>query len=63
MIKALQNSMGVLVDDPNELKSMAVEFYKNLYTLEGVNNIDQVLMLVPRKVSDEMNAMLNAPYT
>ena len=39
MMKALENSMGVLVDDPNELRAMANEFYQTLYTSEGVQGI------------------------
>ena len=63
MIKALQNSLGVVVDDPAELRALANEFYHNLYTSEGVQNMDAVLDHVPRKVSAEMNASLCAPYT
>ena len=38
MIKALQNSLGVLTDDPEVLKGMVQDFYKTLYTSEGVHN-------------------------
>ena len=63
MIKALQNSLGVVVDDPAELRALVNDFYHNLYTSEGVQNMDAVLDHVPRKVSAEMNASLCAPYT
>ena len=55
MIKALENSMGVLVNDPNELRAMASEFYQTLYTSDGVQGIQQVIDQVPRKVTDVMN--------
>ena len=63
MIKALQNSMGAMVVDPDELKAMANSFYQTLYSSEGVENMDAVLDHVPRKVTEEMNARLNAEYT
>ena len=55
MIKALANALGVAVTDPVQLKSMVTEFYQNLYTSVGVNNMDQVLQHVPRKVTQSMN--------
>jgi hypothetical protein len=41
---------------------MASDFYRDLYTSEGVQGIDEVLDSVPAKVSGEMNAMLDAPF-
>ena len=32
MIKALENSLGVLLDDPADLRAMANAFYRSLYT-------------------------------
>ena len=63
MIKALANSLGTLNEDPEELKRMVTDFYKNLYTSEGVADMDQVLSKVPVKVTPHMNDMLLAPYT
>lgn len=63
MIRALQNSLGVLVEDPVELKVLANEFYQDLYTSEGVHDMEAVLQHVPRKVTAGMNANLCAPYT
>jgi hypothetical protein len=46
---------GQVVEDVEELKSMTSKFYKkNLYTLEGVQDMHNVLDHVPRKV---MNAI------
>ena len=63
MIKALANSLGVIIDDPGALRSMVSDFYKSLYTSEGVNKMDQVLSKVPAKVTQQMNDILLAPYT
>lgn len=62
MIKALENSLGILVDDPRELKTMANNFYQNLYSSEGVQGMEGVIDHVPRKVTAAMNADLFAPY-
>lgn len=63
MIKALSNSMGVLTEDPVELKNMVTAFYTNLYTSEGVGDVQAVLDHVPVCLNQEMNLMLCAPYT
>ena len=51
MIKALQNSLGVEITDPSELKVMATTFYESLYAFEGVENMEHVVESVPRKVT------------
>lgn len=63
MIQALENSLGVMVTDLVELRSMANAFYQDLYTSEGVQGIQQVIDHVPRKVTAAMNSELCAPYT
>ena len=42
MIKALQNSLGVEITDPGELKALANGFYQSLYQFEGVQNMQAV---------------------
>lgn len=42
---------------------MVTKFYSTLYTIEGVQGMDEVLGHVPSKVMSDMNAGLNAPYT
>jgi hypothetical protein len=44
------------------MQTMAGEFYKHLYTSEGVQGMNQVLQHVPRKVTPTMNEILTAPY-
>jgi hypothetical protein len=41
---------------------MASDFYKQLYTSEGVQGMEEVLNAVPVKVSNMMNEMLDAPF-
>ena len=45
------------------MEGLATNFYNNLYTSEGVTNIDQVLQTVPVKVTQAVNNLLNAPYS
>ena len=63
MIKALQTSLGLEITNPAELRQLVNDFYQNLHALEGVHNMDGVLNHVLRKVTEEMNATLCAPYT
>ena len=42
---------------------MVHEFYKSLYTSEGVSYMDTILKNVPSKVTSEMNDMQVSPYT
>ena len=50
-IKALKNTLGVAIEDNNLLKNMVRDFYANLYTSEGVHDINAVLDHVPAKVT------------
>ena len=52
-----------MTEDKAELEEMTTEFYKNLYTSERVQNMEQVIDTVPVKVTPEMNDILNAPYS
>jgi hypothetical protein len=63
MIKALSNALGIMVDDPAELKELVSNFYKDLYKTEGVTNMEAVLEHVPCKVTPSMNDILCAPYS
>jgi hypothetical protein len=63
LIKALTGSDGQTVEDPEALKSMMNDFYKNLFTSEGVQDMHNVLDHVPRKVSAQMNDTLTTDFT
>jgi hypothetical protein len=52
-----------MTEDMSELRWMVTNFYKNLYTSEGVHNVDSVLQHVSRKVTPAMNEILCAPFS
>ena len=52
-----------MIEDPTGLEEMTTAYYKNLYTSEGVHNMEEVLRHVPTKVTPDMNNLLNAPYS
>ena len=54
-ITKLQRQDGTVCNESTEMASMASDFYENLYRSEGVQNMDQVINTVPRKVTAEMN--------
>jgi hypothetical protein len=60
-ITELMRLDGSVVTDGGELGSMAMDFYRDLYTSEGVQGMAEGLDVVPRKVTTKMNAMLYAP--
>jgi hypothetical protein len=41
---------------------MASSFYKELYTSEGIQGLEEVMNLVPMKVNSGMNEMLDSPF-
>ncbi|XP_073353989.1 uncharacterized protein [Aegilops tauschii subsp. strangulata] len=62
-IKALMRPDGSLTEDNQEMEGLVNAFYMNLYSSEGVQNMERVIDAVPRRVSEEMNVKLNAAYT
>ena len=62
-IKALQKLNGELTDNVLEMENMSTSFYQELYTSEGVHNMEHIIDTVPTKVTQAMNDMLNAPYS
>jgi hypothetical protein len=45
------------------MAELTLGFYKDLYQSEGTEDMDSLIGTVPRKVSEEMNAMLEAPLS
>jgi hypothetical protein len=62
-ITRLKKMNGQFTEDESELKSIVSQFYENLYTSEGTEDMDRVLSTVPLKVTTEMNSKLLDPYT
>jgi hypothetical protein len=46
-----------------EIKAMATNFYRRLFTAQTHTEPSEVVQFVPRKVTDEMNDMLNTPFS
>jgi hypothetical protein len=61
-VEELQKEDETIVKDEDELGSMSSDFFKNLYTSEGVQGMEDVLDVVPARVSAEMRTMLDAPF-
>jgi hypothetical protein len=62
-ITRLKRMDGQFTEDEYELKYIVSQFYEKLYTLEGIEDMDRVLSIVPLKVTAEMNSKLLDPYT
>lgn len=62
-IKSLQKPDGQLTENTTEMENMTTTFYQQLYTSEGVHDMEQVLDTVPTKVTPAMNEILNSPYS
>lgn len=63
LIKLLVQEDGNLTEDIQTMKDMVNSSYGNLYTSEGVHDMEEVLNTVLVKVTAQMNEQLNAPYT
>ena len=50
------------MEDADEMSKLATMFYKNLYSSEGVSDMEVVLDAVPTRVTPEMNDLLLAPF-
>jgi hypothetical protein len=46
-----------------EMATLMMAFYRNLYTSEGTEDMDQLLNTVPVKVTIDMNDMLLKPFS
>jgi hypothetical protein len=61
-ITSLKRSDGQVTEDAQEIGSLATNFYKSLFSSEGVSDTERVLQTVPIKVTPEMNDMLLTPF-
>jgi len=62
-IQRLKKSDGQFTEDESELKSIVSRFYEDLYSSEGMEDMDMVLSTVPVKVTAEMNSKLLEPFS
>jgi hypothetical protein len=61
-IKNLMKEDGEITVNIEEMKNIATSFYQTLYASEGTTNMNEVIDVVPRKVTVAMNEHLTAPY-
>jgi hypothetical protein len=54
----LKRPDGNYAEADQEMADMTTAFYENLYTSEGVENMNEVINVIPTKVTAEMNNML-----
>jgi hypothetical protein len=62
-ISCLLREDGSRCTDMPEIKGMVHNFYEHLFSSEDCPSIDQVLDVIPHKVSDDMNESLCKEYT
>ena len=61
-ISRLRKSDGQFTEVALELREIVTNFHSNLFTSEGTDNMEEVLSIVPVKVTPEMNRTLLDPY-
>jgi hypothetical protein len=51
----------MFTEDDQEMATLMTEFYKDLYRSEGVDRMEEVIRVIPCKVSAQMNDKLMEP--
>jgi hypothetical protein len=54
-ISCLKRPDGQVIEDAQEMGRMTTAFYKNLYSSEGVSDMELVLDTIPTKITPVMN--------
>ena len=62
-ISQLRREDVTICSDVEEIKGMAKDYYKKLYTSEGVIGMVEVLSHIPTKFTGNMNVVLNKQYS
>jgi hypothetical protein len=62
-VKELARADGSITSSEGEMGNLANAFYQQLYTSEGVSDMDEVLQHVPVRVDRMMNMQLDAPFS
>lgn len=61
-IGRLKNDEGVWVENEEEKRGMIAQYFKTLFSSNRGNNSDQLLDVVERKVTEDMNELLTSAY-
>jgi len=62
-ISKLEREDGTMTDDSQEIAHIIMAYYEQLFSSSGVRDLEQVLQVVPVKVTQAMNEVLCAPYS
>lgn len=62
-IFGLRSSDGELITEQEQLETMASNFYQELFSAQLESSPEGILAHVPRRVTEEMNEILKAPFT
>jgi hypothetical protein len=60
-IQRLKGPDGVIVHDEQEMANLTRDFYNNFYLSEGVHDMEEVIQVIPIKVTEGMNEALLQP--
>lgn len=58
----MKNDEGVWVENEEEKRGMIAQYFKTLFSSNRGNNSDQLLDVVERKVTEDMNELLTSAY-
>lgn len=62
-IVEIKNSEGVVCSDKESISNTFIDYYQALFTSSQPNNLDAALDDIPRTITKQMNAWLEAEYT
>lgn len=62
-IRRLRGEDGVMVEDGRELTNYVMSYFQDLFTSNGNTHFDELLHVVPLKVTGAMNECLTAEFT
>jgi hypothetical protein len=60
-IQRLKRPDGVITEDEQEMADLTRDFYNNLYLSEGISDLDEVIRVIPTKITESMNEALLRP--
>jgi hypothetical protein len=60
-IQSLKRPDGVITEDEQEMADLTRDLYNNLYLSEGISDLDEVIQVIPTKITKSMNEALLRP--
>lgn len=62
-LMGLEDVSGRWCEGEQAVKGIAMDYFQNIFTTEGVSNVDSVLNCVDHRVSERMNRFLTRPIS